>query len=496
MIRWMFLALLAVPCAPDEWTEFQALSRDRDPDKRCQAVDRIRAHGDLRMVQALLPLLGDEHPRVRNRAAAAVRNADGAAVAPFLHAAGLRNANRWIRAKTAEALGGLARPESAGPLAAALGDADPDVRTAAVDALAAVEGARAADRLLRSATKDPAPGPRAAAVEALARVRPDALDALLDPGSKDPDPRVRVAAVLSAPRLEPGRAVALVLAAVEDPDWRVRAQAAETALELRTPELVGALIARLAREKGRLRWDIYSALRDLTRKDLGLGAGPWRDWWAAQSGTFVVPPKGGTPENAGPAAESGVQFFNLPVLSTRICFLLDLSGSMRDPAPAGGPPGTKLDVAKRETIRTIQRLPDETGINVIVLGCEGDGRYPRDQKRWKKTLQVATPATRQEAAGYVARLEAKGWTNIWDGLEAAFEDDAVDTVFVYTDGGASRGVFVATDEILAELKRMNRYRKIVVNPVEVPGDKPNTADNLRLLRGLAEATGGRAQLAK
>ncbi|HZL71082.1 MAG TPA: hypothetical protein VFC86_01380, partial [Planctomycetota bacterium] len=68
--------------------------------------------------------------------------------------------------------------------------------------------------------------------------------------------------------------------------------------------------------------------------------------------------------------------------------------------------------------------------------------------------------------------------------------------YLYTDGGASRGTFVATADILDELARMNRFRKIMIHTVEVAAEKPNTADNIRLLKGIAEETKGMYRLAK
>ena len=90
-------------------------------------------------------------------------------------------------------------------------------------------------------------------------------------------------------------------------------------------------------------------------------------------------------------------------------------------------------------------------------------------------------------------LEARGWTNLYDGLELALADPEADTIFLYSDGGASKGALVATAEILEELRRRNRFQRIQIHTVEVPGEK-NPADNRRLLAEIAAATGGRCRL--
>ena len=102
-------------------------------------------------------------------------------------------------------------------------------------------------------------------------------------------------------------------------------------------------------------------------------------------------------------------------------------------------------------------------------------------------------ATCLQDGDFRRRLEAKGWTSIYDALEHAFADPDADTVFLYSDGGASRGTFFANSEILDHVARMNRFHKIVIHTVEVPGEK-NPADNRRLLACLAEESGGTCRL--
>jgi hypothetical protein len=283
-----------------------------------------------------------------------------------------------------------------------------------------------------------------------------------------------------------------------DPDWRVRVQGIESAAVLRDRAAIGPLVDLLAKEQGRLRWDAWIALRDLTGKELGLEPAHWKRWWDANRETFEVPAAGPAGEPAARPGETGVSFFSIPILSTRTAFVFDLSGSMRDPAPPAPGRGeeSKLDVAKREAAATFSKLPETAWINILLLGCDVDGRYEKPQMRWKQSLQPATPRGRAEAASFLNRQAGRGWTNIWDGLELAFEDDLVDTIYLYTDGGASRGAFIATPDILDELARMNRYRKIMIHTVEAPAEKPNTADNIRLLKGIAEATKGLYRLAR
>lgn len=466
------------------WAEFNRLARDRDPDRRCEAVELIRPRADLAMVQALLPLMADPHARVRKRAAEAVARASSPDCAAYLYKVGLRHPLKFVRLHAAGALGAFRDPASAPALASSLSDVEPEVRAAACEALALLKVLEA--RIAALAERDPAWIAKSAALEALASLDPAAAERLALAAVADRAWQVRLTAVKIAP--------AVFKTAINDHDWRVRVQAIESACVLRDRAVIGPLVDLLAKEQGRLRWDAWMALRDLTGKELGLEPAHWKRWWDANKETFEIPPAGGRPGDR-PGGETGVSFFSIPILSTRASFVFDLSGSMRDPAP--GPSGeSKLDVAKREAAKTFKLLPEAAWFNVLLLGCDVDGRYEKPRMAWKSALQPATPKGRADAAAFLNRQQGRGWTNIWDGIELAFEDDLVDTIYLYTDGGASRGTFVATADILDELRRMNRFRKIMIHTVEVPADKPNTADNVRLLKGIAESTKGMYRLTK
>ncbi|MBI4563586.1 MAG: HEAT repeat domain-containing protein [Planctomycetes bacterium] len=492
------LALAAAVLLQDEWAEFHSLARDPDPDKRCQAIEKIKAHANLRMVRALLPLLADPHARVRRRAARAMEKVRETEGIDYLDRAGLAHSHPRVRALCAKILGEIPSPSSVPRLVSLLLDAHAGVRTAACEALGRLDARGVVEKLEQRCSADASWSARAAALEALSKLDPSRAAAAARKAVPDRAYQVRLMAARVAPVLDYRPvAVSVLQSGLRDSDWRVRVQAVESAVEIRDRETIEPLVDLLTTEKGRLRWDAYLALRDLTGKELGSDGRTWKAWWEANRDTFQVPARGG-PAGESVRGDSGVAFFNVPIFSSRIVFVLDLSGSMRDPAPAekGSAAQSKLDVAKQEMARTIRSLPETTGFNLVLLGCERDGRYPKDEKRWQRSLVAATPKVRTEAVSFLQRQEARGWTNIWDGLELAFEDGAVDTVYLYTDGGASRGTFVASTEILEELRIMNTFRKIMIHTIEVPSRKPNPADNVRLLKNIAEATKGMYQMAK
>jgi hypothetical protein len=462
-----FLAALALALSIEE--DVRKLAADRSPDERCRAAALAADKPDL-----LFPLLADPHPRVRRRAVDTLSR-DVALSA-------LKHPHPLVRRGACEALG---RVGKAADLVDRLADRDPAVRGAAAVALGRLGDKSAVGPLLTALKRESDWPLKAYGLDALAKLDPEAAGPSFADAEGDRHSQVRivVAERRPSPRL------------VNDADWRVRDAAFDGCRAVRTRESIGWLVDRLAKEKGRLRWDLVQALHDLTGKDLGLQPEPWSRWWAAQREIFDPLPAGKPGSPAPAAAGTQVGFFDLPILSNRLVFLLDLSGSMRDPAPSGG---TKLDEAKRGMLETIRALPPDVRFGITGLGCDADGAWSkRDDKTWGRRLQLfpSVPAAKADAARFVEGLEAKGWTNLWDGLEYAMADPEADTIFLYSDGGASKGAFVAAKEILAELAELNRFRRVVVHAVEVPGER-NPADNRRLLADLARATGGTSKLSK
>jgi HEAT repeat protein len=479
----MFI-FLAAALLQDPWTDFPRLAADPNPGRRVQAVESLRPFRNLRMAQALLPLLGDPHPRVRLRASEALRETDPAGLA-FLARTGLRHPSPLVRRETCAVLAAAAPADALPSLLERLADPDPAVRGAAAAALAAFPDPDAARRLEDAFRRERDWPLRAFGLETLARLDPDRAAALLEEAARDRHPHVRLVAAETAARLGPAETLAGLLA---DPDWRVRSAAVEAAAARGEPALAGALIERFDHEKGRLRAECAAALRRLTGKDLGLEPGPWKAWWEARRRQgFGEQAPGETP--AAPTRESRVSFFEIPVLSDRLLFLIDLSGSMREPSPGGG---TKLDAARRGLLETLRALPPATRFGIVGLGSDEEGRYlDPEKKTWqgRPVLLPALPAVKADAERWLAALEARGWTNLYDGIARAFEAPDVDTIYLYSDGGASKGTFVAASEILSQVVALNRFRRIVLHAVEVPADRI-LPDNRRLLRRLAEDSGG------
>lgn len=473
----------------DQGHEIRRLASDRDPDVRIRAIEMLREGKDPR---EFLPFLADEHPRVRARAIRALAAAEDL---QDLARSGLTHPRPLVRQGMCEVLGRAGTKSAVPLLLERLQDSEPDVRARAAESLGTLGDPSAADRLAEVFRRRSDWSTRAHALEALVRLAPGKARGLLPAAAGDPSHPVRMVAAEALPKAGGFDSYPLLPGLLNDPDWRVRVAAIEACREMRTRETIGWLADRLEQEKGRLRWDIVVALHDLTGKDLGLESRPWKAWWEANRETFQ--PKPGATRGRPTAPDPGQtrsSFFKIPILSDRIIFILDLSGSMRDPSPES--PLTKLDVAKARMIETIRSLSPETRFGIVGLGSDEDGTYSmREQKTWggRLALHPAVPTAKADAENFIRRQSARGWTNLYDAIEYAFGNPEVDTIFLYSDGGASRGVFFANGEILENVTRMNRFRKIVIHTVEVAGEK-NSADNRRLLARLAEDAGGMCRL--
>ncbi len=498
----MFLVLATLlPCtsvSADDWSDFVKLSRDKSEGKRCQAIDAIKKYKDLKMVRVLLPLLADSHERVRYRTMRAIGACKDAQVTEYLVSKGLRQGHPLIRQGVAEALGWIKDKSVTARILKALDRAKREYKAALCAALGWIRDEAAVEVLLE-AFDDRDWQVRVRALEAVRKIDAPRASEIVTQAAGDKTYQVWMKAAEYWPAIDKAGAAVGLGPLAKDDDWRVRFAVIQATRELRMREGVGWLVDLLESEEGRLRWDVLMALHDLTGKDLGLNAKNWKSWWQFNKDTFEVVKKGGG--TGGPnIKDTTASFFEVPILSTRVLFILDLSGSMKEFSPLKDEKGKsmrKLDVAKQGMITTIESLPPKTKFSIIGLGATDKGEYLlKSQKTWKKRLRLfpSTPGNRKDAVKWVKALEAKGYTNIYDAILYGLENPEVDSIYLYTDGGASRGIFIKTSEILNFIQRNNEFRKVTLHTVEVPGTKENTKDNIRLMKSLAEETGGTYQL--
>ena len=255
--------------------------------------------------------------------------------------------------------------------------------------------------------------------------------------------------------------------------WELRSLSIRYLARCRDVTSIPLLIGRYGREEGRLAAELDQALFLHTGTRLWKRA-DWDSWWDKNKVGFALPHadsvKGGGTTSGGKT----VAYHDIPVVSSRIAFVVDHSGSMN--AQIGTDKKyTRLDAAKEQLQRVIEALPKETSINLI----------PYDstvQPLWDD-LRKLDDDNREKVLKSAKKLALGTGTNIFDAIEKAFTDPMVDTIYLLTDGQPTQGRFLNTDDIIEEVQRMNRTRQVVLHCIGLGIDSD-------LLKRLAQISGG------
>lgn len=293
--------------------------------------------------------------------------------------------------------------------------------------------------------------------------------------------------------------------------WQVRAAACENLAKLRTKHAIPALIAgykaELSRKKDPWAMDmrIHRALEGLTGVSILAGdAGAWEDFWEKEGASMKLVKKG---EARARNAESGgryERFFSIDLESDRVLFVVDFSGSMKEPitlqtettASRPGVTTTKAKLVVEELKKIVMVMPDGSYFNVVVFS--DDVRVWRPTRNGFPELVRIDDETRDDLLGsFLDSLAPQGPTNLYGALDTAigFTGQGLkdknyalgfDTVYVLSDGAPSWGKVIDKAEIRRLVREANALKRLTIHCVTF-GDK-NDTDFLRLL---AEENGGR-----
>lgn len=411
------------------------------------AVEVWRTAGGPEAVRLILGAAGPAEAQVRRTILDFFASLADAASIEALYA-GLKHADPAARALVARALGKLKHDGAVAKLEEALQDRAVEVRCAAIESIAERRDPKSESLLQREAQRGDDDA-TAAAAGALARYPSPATTEILRKLCDARSVRLRATAVDALGEFRTPESLPVLEKALQAKEWQVRAAAIRALSKLQSRESIDLLIERLGKEDGRLAGDIGEALRALTGKAIGYAQKPWKDWWKANRETFEFRDRRSEGMGGG-----GTTYYGVPILSKRIIFCLDISGSMS--ARSGAE--TRLEQAKKELARVLSALGKDVQVNLIFF----DNRI----EPWEAKL-VPLKTNLARALEKVKSLQPRGGTNIYDTLEKAFEDPSVDTIFLLSDGAPGSGKFVATEDILREVKRMNRARQIVIHTVSL-----------------------------
>jgi HEAT repeat protein/Mg-chelatase subunit ChlD len=388
-------------------------------------------------------------------------------------------ADEQIRSMALEAIGRMKNDAVLEILLDALDTSAPSVQLAAIDALRKrghKDHAHELERLVHD--KDAAV--RKAAFVALGEiVVPDAAwrRQVLE-AATGRDYALRSAATKLLAALGDEEAVAALGGLLADPYHGVRVEAIDALASVRRREVVPLLIARLEVESLRLAQRVHHALVLLTGLENGLSPVPWRAWWEAEGASFQLPTLDAalaaerTRDEHRATYKTQARFYGIQIVSDRLCFVLDTSGSMAELVTEED---MRIDLVKRELLASIASLPDGARFNMVFFSDRA--------REWQKKLVEVDERSREDASEFVAREGAGGATALWDALEKAFEDPDLDTIVLFSDGEPTKGRIVDASEILEAVRTRDSLRHVVIHTVSMQGGGD-------LMRGLAEATGG------
>jgi hypothetical protein len=302
-------------------------------------------------------------------------------------------------------------------------------------------------------------------------------------------PEERMGAAVGFLEVRTPEAVSVLHELLHDKDWRVRFEAMQQVGTLRRSSSLPILIERLDLETRRLRDDLARVLRLMTGLDHGATSARWRLWWDDQEPDLALPPyevalkAEMAREERREASVTQVTFYGLGIISDRLAFIVDISGSMAAAAAwregqtktEGGVRTTRLAVAKNELSRALKGLSPGVLFNLVF--------FSSGVSAWQDELIPMDDKVLVEALEFTSRHGAGGGTNVYGALMAAFDDPEVDTLYLLSDGDPSTGAVIDTAKIHNRLLRLNETRKIRIHCISI-------GKSSAFMKSLAEATGG------
>jgi HEAT repeat protein len=365
----------------------------------------------------------------------------------------------------------------------------------------------------------------ACVVEAVGEARVEsAVDPLSEVLEKSIDAAVRFEALRAIGKCGGKRAPIKLIPWLADRDWRLRMAAAEglgfsgqadviadlrnlvvrseepivveTAIEaiarLGTREAFEPLVEGLKVGRLRARQKARAALRGLAltlfkhEKDYNVDPNAWTTYWNKVK-------RGVDPDDPSFGEKETASYFNFPIHTDRVLFILDVSGSMEWPDPPRGSgikPGDwkerRIDVAHRELYKALRELAKQNRGRVpkklkrgetsdLPWAPSEDGTEPPTLFRvatfssgvvpWRKDAVLATEENVEEAIAWLEKQGPHGGTATYEALEYGVSLEDVDTVYFLSDGVPSLGRWVERETILARVRQMNRFRRVSISTI-------------------------------
>lgn len=454
--------------------------RERYPDKRRRAVARLAELDIPEAWELVLDALEDKSPEVADQAQLSISEwTDRRGLLLGKH--GLAHPHELVRMRVAESFGRRTTPVDGTALARRLDPRQPRVARMllwSLERLARGHRLRTRDPVLARRAEACLRGGldaylRADALAALAVMDPERAKEKLDELERDRDAAVRCAVLRVGEQLADAGHAERTANLILDESAAVRSQAIASLGTVASREAVVQLADALDREeRPRLRLELVASLQRLTGRKYRDDPQNWKRF------------AGNLPRNWRPAdpvePEVGVErtaaFAGLPILSDRLCFLIDFSGSLWHERADGRTP---KDVVDRELGSALKALAERTEFNVVP--------YTDEPHPWRKSLVANRGKAAADALRYFERCRENGPGSFFEAARFALADEGVDVVTVLTDGAPTGGEHWNLALLFDLLLHENRHRRAVFDIVLVEA----APALVRKWSAFATATGGR-----
>ena len=255
--------------------------------------------------------------------------------------------------------------------------------------------------------------------------------------------------------------------------WELRSLAIRYLTKCRDVTSIPLLIQRFGKEKGRLAHELSTALFVHTGTRCWR-ATEWSSWWRKNKVGYALPHPDSVKGGGNTTGGKTISYYDIPLVSSRIAFLVDHSGSMGGKVRTD-PTKNRLDIAKQQLSSVIEALPKTHKVNVIPFETQV-------ARMWRE-IRSLNGRNRAELLDYVDGIKLAGGTNTYGALMLAMEDPDIDTIYLLTDGIPSSGELTNADDILDAVLRENRIRQVVIHCISI-------GLNSTLLKDLAAMTDG------
>ncbi|MCC7076498.1 MAG: extracellular solute-binding protein [Acidimicrobiia bacterium] len=213
----------------------------------------------------------------------------------------------------------------------------------------------------------------------------------------------------------------------------------------------------------------------------------------AESGLDPLQPQTVLPVPPGPTTLAVLDTWDSTRKAARVLLVLDVSGSMGDPAGAGSS-ATKLDFAKQAAISSLDMFNDEDEVGLWVFSTELEGK--RD---WRELAPIEPIASnRPELERLISGLSPQNGTGLYDTAQAAVEmmrpradREHITAVVLLTDGMNDDFDTHEIDALIRTLEGGGELRTVRVFTVGYGEDA-----DVEALTRIAEASDGAVYISK